>query len=359
MSLLNQVLIDLDRRRASGEERGGVPDHVRALPHEPEPAVPVRLVALAAVLLVVVALALYRWMPWREGQPAAEPLPAAPAPTQPIASAAPPAAVAMADAPPPAFEAMQPRLEDMPVAHDRAAPSRIAPPAQPRARAAPPASTSVAAMPNTVGAPSAEVPQIDIHKQVRKSTPQQHAEADYEKAVGLLREGRAGEARELLESALRAHPAHAGARQTLTAVLVEARAYADAERLLQEGLRHLPAHSGYAMALARLQVQRNDIAAATETLRQYAEHGAHSADYQGFHAALLQRQQRHEEAVERFVAALRLRPHQGVWLMGLGMSLQAMNRLAEAQDAYRRARAAPGLTPELQAFVEQRLRQVE
>ncbi|HWI15375.1 MAG TPA: tetratricopeptide repeat protein, partial [Burkholderiales bacterium] len=78
-----------------------------------------------------------------------------------------------------------------------------------------------------------------------------------------------------------------------------------------------------------------------------------------FYAALLQRQQRHEEAIERFNAALRLRPQSGVWLMGLGISLQAVNRLSESQDAYRRAREASGLTPELQAFLDQRLRQMQ
>ena len=32
MSVINQMLLDLERRRASGEERNHIPDHVRALP---------------------------------------------------------------------------------------------------------------------------------------------------------------------------------------------------------------------------------------------------------------------------------------------------------------------------------------
>ena len=38
MSVINQMLLDLDRRRASGEERNRIPDHVRALPGEPHAA---------------------------------------------------------------------------------------------------------------------------------------------------------------------------------------------------------------------------------------------------------------------------------------------------------------------------------
>jgi MSHA biogenesis protein MshN len=43
--------------------------------------------------------------------------------------------------------------------------------------------------------------------------------------------------------------------------------------------------------------------------------------------------------------------------MGLGISLQAENRLAEAQEAFNRAKASHTLSPELQAFVDQQLKQ--
>jgi len=76
-------------------------------------------------------------------------------------------------------------------------------------------------------------------------------------------------------------------------------------------------------------------------------------------AALLQRQGRHEEAIEQFQVALRLRPGAGVWWLGLAISLQAANKAAAAQDAYRQARAAGNLHPELAAFAEQRLRQLQ
>jgi hypothetical protein len=45
--------------------------------------------------------------------------------------------------------------------------------------------------------------------------------------------------------------------------------------------------------------------------------------------------------------------------MGLGISLQAAGRLADAQEALRRASASDNLGPELLAFVEQRLRQMQ
>jgi MSHA biogenesis protein MshN len=60
-----------------------------------------------------------------------------------------------------------------------------------------------------------------------------------------------------------------------------------------------------------------------------------------------------------YQAALALAPRSGVWLMGLGISLQALGRNSEAQIAFRRARASDMLTGELQAFVDQRLKQLQ
>lgn len=66
-----------------------------------------------------------------------------------------------------------------------------------------------------------------------------------------------------------------------------------------------------------------------------------------------------ESAAPKSGTALRLAPGSGIWLMGLGISLQAINRNTEAQDAFRRAKATNALNPELQAFVDQRLKQLQ
>ena len=76
-------------------------------------------------------------------------------------------------------------------------------------------------------------------------------------------------------------------------------------------------------------------------------------------AALLARLGQHAAAVAQYQTALRLSPQSGVWWMGLGLSMQAIGSLPEAQEALRRARASDNLTPELAAFVEQRLKQMQ
>ena len=196
----------------------------------------------------------------------------------------------------------------------------------------------------------------EVTKQIKELTPQQRAEIEYAKAVSLLQQGRAAEASELLGNVLQLDPGNTSARQTLAGLLVAGKHYGEAERSLQDGLKLNPGQTGLAMILARLQVEQGDTQRGLKTLLQSVPYAAELPDYQAFLAALLQREGRHKEAIEHYLQALRKVPGSGVWLMGLGISLQAENRLAEAQEAFIRAKASNTLSPDLQAFVEQQLK---
>ena len=198
-----------------------------------------------------------------------------------------------------------------------------------------------------------------IDKRPQHLTSQQLAENDYRDAVNFLNQGRLAEAQDGFRRALQQYPGHTGARQGLFGLLMEGQKNAEAEQVLHDGLKLNPNQPGFAMALARLQVDRGNTAAAVETMQRAAPAAAASPDYHAFLAALLQRQSRHPEAVENYRAALRLAPGSGVWLMGLAISLQALNRNGEALEAFRNAKTTNTLNPELLAFVDQRLRQLQ
>jgi len=199
----------------------------------------------------------------------------------------------------------------------------------------------------------------EIQKQMRDPTPRELAEHEYRKAVDMLDQGRLANAEIGFQAALNLYPGHLQARQGLLGLLVQGRKFEEAERVLEEGVRLSPGQTGFSMTLARLQADRGDNAGAIATLQKGLEHAQGSADYAAFLAALLQRHGQHEEAIEQFQAALQLRPGSGIWWLGLGMSLQAANRPAAAQEAYRQARAAGNLQPDLAALAEQRLRQLQ
>ena len=127
---------------------------------------------------------------------------------------------------------------------------------------------------------------------------------------------------------------------------------------MREGLNVKPENVGFTMLLARLQVERGALEEATATLEKSLPFADTRADYRAFLAALLQRQNRNEEAAAQYQVALRYAPGNGVWLMGYGISLQALQRKAEAKDAYRRALDSKTLSPELQSFVQQKLKEL-
>jgi MSHA biogenesis protein MshN len=197
-----------------------------------------------------------------------------------------------------------------------------------------------------------------VAKQIKELTPQQRADEEYRRATVLLEQGRHSESIAALEKALQLDAQHSLARQTLAGQLLEAKRPGDAIRTLQEGLAVDRNHPALAMMLARLQVDKGDLRPAVETLQRTLPYAADRADYQAFLAALLQREGRHKEASEHYFLALRKSPQNGIWWMGIGISLQADNRVTEARDAFARARESNNLSPELAAFVEQKLNQL-
>jgi MSHA biogenesis protein MshN len=112
------------------------------------------------------------------------------------------------------------------------------------------------------------------------------------------------------------------------------------------------------MMLARLQVERGAVAEATETLEKALPYANSQAEYHAFLAALLQRQNRNEEAIAHYQTALQLAPNNGIWLMGYGISLQVLQRNADAKDAFKHALDTQTLSPDLQAFVQQKLKEL-
>lgn len=383
MSVINQLLLDLEKRRASGAERSVLPSHVRALPNEERPLHWGWITAggAAAVATVTAGWLLLTGINWTGERAAAAPAPRGTdvAIEKVVAASAgvvmdvrPGDAGDMAPASRLSFELSNPPIEGpaaatpLPAARvvarapetaggvDAGAATRraedVKPPAAAKGQASAPAAKGQAIAPSG---------RTEIQKEVRQPTPRELAEIEFRKATTLLHQSRLPEAQEGFQAALALFPAYHGARQGLVGILLDARKFGEAERVLHEGLAISPAQLGFAMTLARLQVDRGEAAQATATLRKGLEHGQASADYVAFLGALLQRQGRHEEAIEQFQAAVRARPAAGVWWLGLGISLQAVHRSADAQDAFGRARATNSLSPELAAFAEQRIRQLQ
>jgi MSHA biogenesis protein MshN len=211
------------------------------------------------------------------------------------------------------------------------------------------------------GAPAAAAPATapaaaGSRGQGRVETESQGADNAYRRALAALQDGRTAEAVSNLQAALRASPRHEAARQTLVSLLIENNRGDEAMAQLQQALTLEPRQPALAMLLARLQIERGK--SGIEALLRTLPYATGNGDYHAFLGGALQRQNRFREAAEQYQTALRTAPNNAVWWMGLGIALQGDKRNAEAQDAFRQAKALGTLSPELQAFVERRLAQV-
>jgi MSHA biogenesis protein MshN len=199
------------------------------------------------------------------------------------------------------------------------------------------------------------VDDTSIGKQIR---PDQKSGNFYRQAITNLQQGRVAEAQANLTQALEANPANQEARLTLAGLLVDNKRNDEAKATLAAGLAISPEQSDFRMALARLQVEAGDRTGALNNLEQGLAYAKGNADYQSFFATLLQRAERHEEAINHYMTALSLNDTNPNSLIGLGISLQAVGKLENAQEAFTRAQTSTTLTPELSMFVDQRLKQI-
>lgn len=359
MSLINRVLADLEKRGMGAEADMGA---IRAVPAQNEWVKP--LAMASAVLALSAAAAGVLLGAWHK-TPAPENV--TPVKIQPAVSPAPIlSAVSSAQ---PASAALAKQEESAPVSLAGLELSLIPATVSPRdrplenktAQAQPPAHTArkkIAA--KTAGHPAsvAEAGSSVKEAPIKRVGPKQHAEDEFSQAMALIRAGRNEDALPYLENALRLNPLLVRARQALAALMVGEKRNADAERILQEGLERDIKQAGFAMLMARLQVERGDIPHALETLQKTLPYAEHQAEYHAFVAALMQRQGRHDEAIAHYQAALKLSPGTGVWLVGLGISLQAEKRNAEARDAFHHAIGTHTLSADLQDFVGRRLKEL-
>jgi MSHA biogenesis protein MshN len=388
MSLINRMLQDLDRRHMPqgglGERAEGLARYVR----------PVRSGGILSryswritALVLLVAAGWAAWAMWqpapqalvadtaRESKgaqaarkeavslPAAEPTPrlAAAAAVSPLSDAiAAPAPDVQTDRP----ASKEPARVDMPRPATEPTPSVSRPAARSAARSAarkkpakaPPAQETE---PSTEPSVDAAAPGPGRIERRSNFAPNELAESEFLRAVALVNQGRIAEGVEGLHATLKIDPAHERARQTLVVLLVDAGRVDEAAGMLREGLALNAQNTGFAMLLARIMVEHNDVAGALSVLQKHAAPADQNPHFHAFVAALYQRLDRHEEAIEQYRTALRLAPSAGIWWVGLGISCQSVGRQKEALDAFNTAKSGGSLSPDLLSFVDQRLRQLQ
>jgi len=135
--------------------------------------------------------------------------------------------------------------------------------------------------------------------------------------------------------------------------LLESGDAAGAESLLREGLEAEPGSVAMARVLGHILLARNAPAEAVSVMRPAAPTVDSDPEFHALLAAAEQRSGAHADAARRYRALLTNAPGNGAWLVGLGISLQALGNASEAADAFLQALADPALPAPLHEFAMQ------
>lgn len=359
MSLINQMLQDLEQRRAQVATPNGSPLAGLA----PSGTVTRTRASLNTLLLgaVLVLVPLTAYLIWtqRSAPPVVVSVPVGPEPVDSavvVTPAAPaisvPATVAEPRPVPPESQAVAAAPVVVPAAVAKAAVEKTVIEKNVVGKNAAVKKPAVAAVPDVTPEEVQEAPVME--KRERPLTPEQRAQQAFQQAVALLGRGRQADAFAVLAEALEHDPNHLRARETLAALQLNTGRLSEAEATLHDGLTLDPAAAPLAKLHARILMERGDTTAAIAVLEPALPNAQTDADYLALLAALLARDSRHAEAVQGYEMLLRLRPDAGPWWMGLALSLEALGNTAQALPAYERARSS-GLNGKVAAYVDGRI----
>jgi len=194
-----------------------------------------------------------------------------------------------------------------------------------------------------------------LKKKHRPLNSKQLAEIAYQKGYQFLQQGRMRQGQEYLREALSLYIPHIKAREMLAGIYIKSGRFINAAELLSEGVKVVPEYSLFAKLYARVLLEQNNPGLAIKILENGSAAIGVEPDYHALLAATYQRVKNHKKAVEIYLQLVKIRPAAGVWWLGLAISLEKSGKGKEALEAYRRAQKTGSLKAGLVKFTNNRV----
>jgi MSHA biogenesis protein MshN len=185
--------------------------------------------------------------------------------------------------------------------------------------------------------------------------PQQQAELAYQKGYEAMQAGNTVHAERQLRNALAADPAHLQARELLAGLYIRSGRWLEAGALLEAGIKVAPSHLMFRKLYARALMQQGRDSEAVTVLHAALPPIAADPEYHALLAALYQRIGKHQAAAAVYLKVLKLFPRRGIWWVGLGISLEAMDKNTQAHQAYLKAKQSGTLPGDIARYTDNRL----
>lgn len=196
---------------------------------------------------------------------------------------------------------------------------------------------------------------LKLKKKHRPLNDEQLAEIEYKKGYQSLQQGRIRQGKEQLRQALSYYAPHLKAREMLSGIYIRSGRYVEAASLLSEGITLVPGYSLFSKLYARVLLEQNNPQLAIKVLEQGANASNVELDYRALLAATYQRVNNHEKAIEVYLQLVKIKPTIGIWWLGLAISLEKSGKNKAALDAYQRAQKTENLKAGLVKFTQNRV----
>jgi MSHA biogenesis protein MshN len=168
----------------------------------------------------------------------------------------------------------------------------------------------------------------------------------WREGVRLASQGELRAAESQLRESLELAPAQSGARAALAALLLRTGRSDDAEKEIASGRELEPNAAGFDTLAARVKLAHGDAAGALAELEHNPPGIARNSEYHALLAAVRERLGQHEAAAASYADLLAHDSRRADWWLGLGLALEGAGRGTEALAAYRSAAALPALPPD-------------
>ncbi len=325
MSLINQMLKDLEQRRGKGsEDNTSSTDALQPVLGKPK-SYGYRKILWPLIGVLVVIILLYVWL---------KPSPPVPKPVmkKPVVTVSTQPAPVIITAP-----------EPMPVVAAPAA-TVASKPIKPMA---------VTPKPVTVTPVTAVVA-----KQPQPLTPAQKAAQAYQVVMNEYQAGQTQQAIQDLQVLVQQFPQYSDARIALVKYQLQNQRYSQASVLLEQGLQQNPTDPTLLTLKAQMLDLQGNPQQALLLLQQQSPAIKNNTDYYALQASVLRQLGSNVAASELYNQLLAVDSSRAEWWLGLGLTLEAQGRNGAAVSAYQHVLSNPGVSPDVRLFVTDKLRQL-
>ncbi len=206
--------------------------------------------------------------------------------------------------------------------------------------------------------PDVTNPQAVLQKTVVPLTPNEIAQQQYDEAISSINAGQFEEGVSELKNIISNQPDFLSARKALITLYLQGKQYDFAKALIDESLKISPNYIPYVELDAHLAVSQGHAKQALYLLQQYSPPIEEYPNYYALMAALQQQLGQPNLAVQLYGQLLAIQNDNSTWWLGLGIALESSSRPNAAIDAYEHAISAEGLSPSVEIYAKEKIRQL-